>query len=79
MLHNHFLVIVGPVLKKGTSLNLEEFENSLSDINRAIQDLIVSTLFFLTVAYSCARYAVRIEHPWRWYRGTRMKNYTRLS
>lgn len=79
MPHNHLLAIIGPVLKKGTSLNLEDFENSLSDINRAIQDLIVGTLLFLAVAYICARYAVRIEHPWRWYRGTRMKNYTRLS
>jgi len=77
MLHNHLLAIVGPVLKKGTSLHLWEFEDSLSETNKAIQDLFGSTVLFLAVAYSCARYAVRIEHPLRWYRATRMKNYTK--
>jgi hypothetical protein len=79
MPHNHLFAIMAPVFKKGTSLDLEQFENSLSDINRSIQDLIVSVLLFIAVAYSCARYAVRIEHPWRWYRDTRMRNYNRLS
>jgi hypothetical protein len=30
---------------------------------------------FFAVAYISARYAVGIEHPWRWYCSTRMKNY----
>jgi hypothetical protein len=30
---------------------------------------------FFAVAYISARYAVGIEHPWQWYRATRMKNY----
>lgn len=62
------------VLKKGTSRNLErfeEFEKSLTDINKEIQ----GTLLFFAVAYICAKYAVRIEHPFRWYLAARMKNY----
>jgi hypothetical protein len=34
-----------------------------------------SLLLFFAVAYISARYAVGIEHPWQWYRATRMKNY----
>lgn len=33
-----------------------------------------SVFLFFAVAYLCAR-DVGIEHPWVWYRGTRMKNY----
>lgn len=64
------------VLKKRTSLN-PEFENSLSDVAKEIQDFLGATVASFAVAYFCARYAVRIEHPLRWYQATRMKNYTR--
>lgn len=33
-----------------------------------------SMFLFFAVAYLCAR-DVGIEHPWVWYRATRMKNY----
>lgn len=68
--------VMGPRLKR-TSLNLEEFEDSLSDVTRQIQDFLGATVASFAVMYSCARYAVRIEHPLRWYRATRMKNYTK--
>jgi len=32
-------------------------------------------VLFFAVAYISARFAVGIEHPSRWYRATRMKNY----
>lgn len=79
MPHNHLLAIVVPVLERGTSLNLRDFQNSPPDTKKAIEDLFVNLLLFLVVSYSCARYAVGIEHPWRWYRETRMRNYNRLS
>lgn len=52
MTHNHLLAIVVPVLKRGTSLNLRDFQNSPSDTKKAIEDLFVNLLLFLVVAYS---------------------------
>jgi hypothetical protein len=77
------------VLKKGTSLSPGQLGNAVwkraEARGRHVEDLVPSdikdfseaTLAFFAVAYSCARYAVRIEHPLQWYRATRMKNYTK--